>query len=133
MPRALFLALLWIASLGCQSAAPATTHPARPDKPFLADTYLDLIRTYVVYSESIWHDDPAGAGGFWGDGIDAKNQNGAVRGMCNTLLAHAMLVHALDNGWVTLSPSTSAGGLQPACSPRDELLRYIRSNLTHLI
>ena len=41
-------------------------------KPAMADAYLDLITTYVTYSPTIWHDDPAGA---LDDGLDADGGN----------------------------------------------------------
>src|SRR5205814_9855377 len=70
--------------VGCSA-----THTA-PPKPAMADAYLDLITTYVTYSPKLWHDDPSGASVYWGDGIAAiqKNGNGAVRGMCNTMLGY---------------------------------------------
>src|SRR5256885_14386860 len=115
MIRLILLSLLLFIAIGCRGAAPRPAASIAPHaKPFLADTYLDLIRTYVDYSRSIWHEDAAGAGGYWGDGIDAKNQNGAVRGMCNTLLGHAMLVYAMDRGWIEERTSGDKGGLKPA-------------------
>ena len=53
----------------------------------------------MPYAETLWHD--AGQGGYWGDG--GSGGNGGVRGTSNLTLAAAMLVHATDNGWLTLS------------------------------
>src|SRR5438046_8475765 len=87
----------------CQS-----THSAKTE---MADRYLDLCVTYSMHARSLWHD--ADVGGYWGGGIDDKNQNGAVRGMCSTMLGYATLVHAMDRGWVApdLAHKLEAAGL----------------------
>src|SRR5204863_7928528 len=110
-------------SLGC-----ARTHAGAP-RAAMADPYLDLTVTYSIYAKTLWHDDPAGAGGFWGDGLAPKadkNGNGNVRGMVNTMLGYAMLVHARDNN--SLDPKL-ASLLQQAGLSREELLKYIKLNL----
>ncbi len=105
------------------SAAPAP-------KPAVADKYLDLTTTYCIYAKTIWHD--ADVGGYWGDGLAPtpdKNGNGNVRGMSSTMLGYAMLIHAMDEGW--LDPKL-ASPLQQAGLSRDELLHYIELNLRFL-
>ncbi len=65
-----------------------------PDK--LARDYYSVLTTYACYARSLWHDAPSG--GYWGDGLAAKNQNGAVRGTASTLYTYAMLVDGMDSG-----------------------------------
>lgn len=93
----------------------------------MAKTYLDLHVTYAVHAKSLWHD--AEHGGYWGGGIDEENQNGAVRGMCNTMVTYAALVHAGDLAWLTEDQNER---LHSAGLARSELLRHIRANLTHI-
>src|SRR5262245_5749656 len=83
-------------------------------KPAVADNYLDLTVTYSIYAKSIWHD--ADVGGYWGDGLAPapdKNANGHVRGMVNTMLGYAILVHAMDEKWLTepMASSLERAGL----------------------
>ena len=96
-------------------------------KPAICDDYLDLTTTYCVYAKNIWHE--ADVGGYWGGGIAEKNANGAVRGMANTCLGYATLVHALDHGWLS---GDLLGRLDAAKLDRSAMLRYIRANLKHL-
>lgn len=127
----LILLILMIALLpSCKSAPPSA--PAPKAKPAMADAYLDLITTYVTYSPQIWHDDPAGAGGYWGDGVGAweKNGNGAVRAMCNTMLGYAVVVHAMDQGWLS---EEQTGRLLSAGFTREKLVWYVRENLKHVV
>ena len=74
-------------------SAVATAEPY----PLIKD-YCNLLATYAQHAKSLWHE--SAEGGYWGDGFDHKNQNGAVRGNCNTLLTYAMLVRGLDSGWI---------------------------------
>jgi hypothetical protein len=109
--------------------ASATTASAAP-KPVVADKYLDLTVTYAIHAKDIWHD--SDVGGYWGDGLASqpdKNGNGHVRGMVNTMLGYAMLIHAMDEGW--LDPK-QASLLQQAGLSRAELLNYIQLNLKFL-
>src|SRR5262245_23820624 len=99
-------------------------------KPAVADNYLDLTVTYCIYAKTIWHD--ADVGGYWGDGLAPapdKNGNGHVRGMVNTMLGYAILIHAMDEKWL-IEPMASQ--LQQAGLTRDELLKYIKLNLQYL-
>jgi hypothetical protein len=102
-------------------------------KPAVADRDLDLTVTYCIHAKDLWHDAAApDVGGYWGDGLAPapdKNGNGNVRGMSNSMLGYAMLVHAIDEGWLTPDLSTK---LQQAGLTRDELLRYIKLNLQFL-
>src|SRR5947207_4117087 len=128
----LMVVLLLIGCFACQSNSKSTLSSRAADKPALCDEYLDLITTYSIYAKTIWHEDPAGAGGYWGDGIGAiqKNGNGAVRGMCNTMFGYAILVHAIDNGWLS---DEKARGLQSVGLDRAVLIKYVRANLAHII
>src|SRR5437588_12004135 len=91
--------VLMIAALGLCASCQSQRAPAvSMRQAALRDQYLDLITTYSVYARSIWHE--ADAGGYWGDGIAARDQNGGVRGMTSTMLGYAMLVHAGDRGWL---------------------------------
>jgi hypothetical protein len=94
----------------------------------MAKEYLNVLTTYGIYAKTLWHD--AEPGGYWGDDIEAKNQNGGVRGMCNTLLTYAMLVHGLDNEWLA---TEDAALLTSAGLTRAELLRYSRAELDYLV
>src|SRR5437870_3294855 len=111
----------------------ATNQTLAGPKPAVADKYLDLTVTYSIYAKSIWHDaQPPDVGGYWGDGLaptPEKNANGHVRGMSNTMLGYAMLVHAMDENW--LDPHL-ASLLQQAGLSRSELLKYIQLNLKFL-
>jgi hypothetical protein len=86
-----------------------------------------LAVTYGIYAKSIWH--KADVGGYWGGGIAEKDGNGAVRGMCNTMLGYALLAHAWKEQWLTIDQRdrlTSEG------LGREQLLGYVRENLTHV-
>ena len=94
----------------------------------MAREYLNVMTTYGIYAKTLWHD--AEPGGYWGDGIEAKNQNGAVRGMSNTLLTYVMLARGLDHGWIAPEDRdllTSAG------LTRAELMRYAKAQLDYLV
>jgi len=121
-------ALIAILCASCQISSRQIARST--DYPALRTQYLDLITTYISYAPTIWHDDPAGAGGFWGPvGIAEKNQNGAVRGMTDIMLGHALLIHAIDNHWLT---DTQRAQLDKAHLDRAALLKYIKANLTHI-
>ncbi len=94
----------------------------------LTKDYCNLFVTYALHAKSLWHD--GAEGGYWGDGFDHKNQNGAVRGNCNTLLTYAMLVRGLDSGW--LQPA-DVKALERAGLDRHEMIKYIRQNLAYLV
>jgi hypothetical protein len=101
------------------------------DKPAIADAWLDLATTYCIHAKTIWHDAAAGdVGGYWGDGVVKDNGNGNVRGTVNTMMGYAMLIHAVDNGWLKQSELDS---LKQAGLSRTEMLRYIQLNLVYLI
>ncbi|MCC7495051.1 MAG: hypothetical protein IT204_22070 [Fimbriimonadaceae bacterium] len=55
-----------------------------------ADTYLEVLRDFERYAESVWHDAPPG--GYFGDG--ASGGNAGIRGTCGVLLAYATLLRA---------------------------------------
>jgi hypothetical protein len=102
------------------SALPAT-------KPPLAETYLDIAVTYCCYAKSLWHD--AQPGGYWGGGIAEKDGNGAVRGMCNTMLGHALLAHAWKVGWLDRDQRDR---LSSCALTREEMLRRVCGCLEHI-
>lgn len=104
---------------GGASSAPA---------PRMAEAYLDLMVTYATYAKSIWHD--AEVGGYWGDGVGAKNENGAVRGMANSMLGYATLARADREGWLTPGQRRR---LSDAGLDRKELLHYVHQNMRHMI
>jgi hypothetical protein len=108
---------LWFSS---PSAADEITHD-----------YLDLIVTHSIYAKSIWHDAAApDVGGYWGPvGIAEKNPNGAVRGMTDTMIGYAMLVHAIDNHQLS---EDQLARLTKVDLDRATLLKYIRANLAHI-
>jgi hypothetical protein len=104
--------------------------PAKESNPSDLRDYLDLIVTQAIHAKTLWHTDPAGAGGYWGPvGIAEANQNGAVRGMTGTMLGYATLVHALDNHWLADDLQKQ---LAHANLDRATLLHYIEENLTHI-
>ncbi|MGI8905667.1 MAG: hypothetical protein ACR2IE_04155 [Candidatus Sumerlaeaceae bacterium] len=96
--------------------------------PMMAREYMNVLTTYGCYAKSIWHE--AEPGGYWGDGIDAKNQNGAVRGMCNTMLTYVMLARGLDKGWIA---AEDRARLDACGLSRDELTSYAKAQLDYLI
>lgn len=101
---------------------------------FMANTYLDLGVTYATYAKTLWHDasetsQSAIMEGYWGGGIAEKDGNGAVRGMCNTMLTYAVLVHAMDDNLLSDDQKTR---LATAGLTREELLKYIHANLRHV-
>jgi len=100
--------------------ADAQIHPLLPE-------YGDVLVTYACHAKTLWHD--KAEGGYWGDGFNAKNQNGAVRGNCSTLLTYAMLVRALDDGWLKKEDIRT---LRKAGLNRHEMIKYIRLNLAYL-
>src|SRR5437867_13407150 len=60
----LIVVLLLCSCLSCQSSSKFASSSRAPQKPAMCDEYLDLITTYSIYAKTIWHDDPAGAGGY---------------------------------------------------------------------
>lgn len=94
----------------------------------LIPEYCNVLITYACHAQTLWHEEPAG--GYWGDGLDAKDQNGAVRGTCNTLLTYAMLIKAMDNDWIDKSDRQV---LIKAGLNREKLLDYVRKNLAYLV
>ena len=126
MTKTFILLTLMLSLIGRRSAL-ATSKPA------VADNYLDLTTTYCIYAKALWHECAVpDVGGYWGDGLAPtpdKNGNGNVRGMSSTMLGYAMLIHAMDEGW--LDPKL-ASQLQQAGLSRDELLHYIELNLRFL-
>ena len=103
----------------------AGTDPGRNE---LEKNYYSVLATYVCYAQSLWHD--AAPGGYWGDGIDAKNKNGAVRGTANTLYAYAVVVKGLDEN---LLNHRDRKLLHRAGLSRDRLVDYIRQNTMYLV
>lgn len=103
--------------------------PARAGEPPhpLIPEYSNLLVTYACQAKELWHAAPDG--GYWGDRLDAKDQNGAVRGSANTLLTYAMLIHALDNDWMNPKDvkTLTAAGLG-----REQMLELVRLNLAYL-
>ena len=96
--------------------------------PIIHD-YSRLLATYASYATRLWHEAPGG-GGYWGDGIDAKNQNGAVRGSANTLMVYAVLAKGLKEGWVDPGDQDM---LRKSGLDEDSLLGYVRKDLSYLI
>src|SRR5262245_1741632 len=94
----------------------------------MAREYLNGMTTYGIHAKSLWHNDEPS--GYWGDGIEAKNQNGAVRGMCSTMLTYVMLARGLDKGWIAAEDKAL---LQKAGLTRDELTSYAKAQLDYLI
>lgn len=120
--RSVCTALLIVVACAAAPLRAAGTSPL----PFMAHEYVDLTVTYAIHAKSIWHD--TDTGGYWGGGIAEKDGNGAVRGMCNTMLGYSLLVHVMDQGW--LEPAQTNRLAQVGLN-RDSLLRYIRGNLRH--
>lgn len=89
--------------------------------------WLDLAITYVVHAETLWHEDAAG--GYWGEGLEEKDPNGRVRGNCNTALAYAFIIHALDSGWVE---GDLRARLNNARLDRKRLVSRVAANLRFL-
>ncbi len=104
---------------GAELRSPSDGPPPKIEK------YLPYFVTYMPHAETLWHD--AGQGGYWGDG--GSGGNGGVRGTSNLTLAAAMLVHAIDNGWVTLSQQKA---LAKAGLDRDALVGRINRSWTYL-
>ena len=100
---------------------------SEPPSPIVQD-YANILVTYACYAKTLWHD--ANGGGYWGDGFQAKNQNGAVRGNCSTLLTYAMLVSAMDGDWIRRE---DAKVLRKAGLSRERMVDYIRMNLAYLV
>lgn len=93
----------------------------------IVQQYTNLLTTYADHARSLWHETPDG--GYWGDSFDAKNQNGAVRANCSTLLTYAMLVRGMDEDWLT---PEDAKTLRRADLTRARMLDQIRKNLAYL-
>src|SRR4051794_817039 len=93
MRRAICAVILVSFTLTGCAHRPAIAHPnIEADDPF-----IDLMVTYAIHARSLWHD--ADVGGYWGDGINPDlNQNGAVRGTCNTLATYATLLYVINHG-----------------------------------
>jgi hypothetical protein len=124
-------AILLLLCASCQlpkstNRAPEKSAQTTP-KPALADPYLDLIVTYTIYAKTLWHE--ADAGGYWGPGIADRESNGGVRGMSNTALGYALVIHAMDENWL---PGQLLARLDAAELDRAALLDCVKKNLIHL-
>lgn len=122
-----YTAVLTLLSTVCLLSLGAYAQPQPLTKPAIADPYLDLAVTYCIHAKTLWHQ--GDVGGYWGGGINEPDGNGAVRGMCNTMLGYALLAHADKQQWLT---KVQRDELTSAGLGRQELVGYVRSNLTFI-
>ncbi len=116
--------------LGVLGAILFLTTLARAGDP-ATQNYLNLLIDYSIYAKSIWHDTKSpDVGGYWGPvGIGEHDQNGAIRGMADTMTDYAYLIHLMDTHGLT---DAQQQRLQSAGLDRATLLKYICANLTHI-
>ena len=93
--------------------------------PPQVEKYLPFFVTYMPYAQTLWHD--AQQGGYWGDG--GSGGNGGIRGTSNLTLAAAMLVYAVDHGWLTPSQQKT---MAKAGLDRDSLVERIERSWAYL-
>ena len=87
--------------------------------------YLRFLVAYAPHAETLWHG--ADGAGYWGDGL--SRGNGGIRGTSNLTLACAVLVHALDQGWLT---DAQRGELARAGLDRGVCLDRVRQSWRYL-
>lgn len=98
--------------------------PPNMPAPAVTRQWIDLATTYVIHAETLWHN--METGGCWGDGLNDSNANGAVRAICNTMLAYAFIVHTMDSGWLSQGERER---LERASLDRARLLARIDASL----
>src|SRR6185369_10979059 len=86
-------------SLGLSAVIFFLTLAGSPAGDSVKDTYLDCLKDFERYAESIWHDashpnSPPDAG-YFGDGH--SDGNGGIRGTCGVAVGYAVLVRAFPD------------------------------------
>ncbi len=121
--------LAWVAALLYVLSGLLHPSPVNAQEPdALTQDYYSVLTTYACHARSLWHDAPSG--GYWGDGLNAKNQNGAVRGTASTFFTYAMLVDGLDKGLIARRDRKM---LRAAGLSRHRLISFIRKNAEYLV
>ena len=121
MTLAVVTAAVAACGVGFERRAVAAAH----GRPAEVEKYLPFFVTYMPYAQTLWHD--AQHGGYWGDG--GSGGNGGIRGTSNLTLATAMLVYAIDRGWLIASQQEA---LTKAGLDRDSLVERIKRSWGYL-